>query len=122
MDYKSKSYVIIIITFVLGIVCGVLIKSAITESPFEQIKRLRQHGGIIKRFENILDLSQQQKDKLKPVLDKYSERFEEYSANRRKGFRSIVDSLNTEIKPYLTKEQLQKLEDELKTHDKNSKK
>lgn len=122
MDYKSKSYVIIIITFVLGIVCGILIKSAITESPYEQIKRLRQHGGIVKRFENILDLSQQQKDQLKPVLDKYSNRFVEYSVNRRKGFRAIVDSLNTEIKPYLTDQQLQKLEDELKTHDKNSKK
>jgi Spy/CpxP family protein refolding chaperone len=110
MDYKVKSYVMLSIIFMLGFMAGMLVKDLITESPLEQIRHFRESGGFISRLENDLDLTNEQKEKIKPLLDKYNMHLQVLVQSGNAFFHTSLDSLKEELKPYLNKEQIKKLD------------
>ena len=112
MDYKVKSYVMLSIIFVLGFLAGMLVKDLVTRSPFEQIRNMRVIGGFAKRMENVLELNQQQKENIEPILRRYDEKFHKLAESRMNEVTILADSLKAELKPYLSEEQIQRLRDE----------
>ena len=112
MDYKVKSYVMLSIIFVFGFLAGMLVKDLLIKSPFEQIKNMRVIGGFAKRMENVLELSQQQREKIEPILRRYDGKFHELAESRMNEITILTDSLKAELKPYLSEEQIQRLGDE----------
>ena len=91
------------------------LKPYLTEGQLEQLNEefppipIRP-GMIIEKLEKDLAITDKQKKDLKPIFEKYIRPF---PANNQKqiSFRSPFDSLKEKIKPFLTEEQIKKLDE-----------
>jgi hypothetical protein len=95
-----------VVVFILGGIVGFLIKDIITKSPYDQIKVLRSKGGIVSRFENILNLSEKQKKELKPILENHEKKIFDIAEKSREEIRETVEKFKDELKPYLSDDQI----------------
>jgi hypothetical protein len=111
MDYRVKSYVMLSIIFVMGFLAGMIVKDLLTESPLEQIRNIRTRGVFIGGLENDLELTEKQKKEVRPILDKYDKQIQVFVESGREFFNISLDSLKAELKPYLNKEQIKKMDE-----------
>lgn len=115
MSPKSKTVTIIFITFVLGIALG-----AVGAGTFRYMFDKRHPDGRprpenhTERIMNLLELSDDQVDTVKAILDNHSERMRINFQESMKYLEASIDSLEDELAPVLTDEQLGKLKDERK--------
>lgn len=112
MDYKIKSRLMFGVVFILGGILGYVVKDMVAKSPYDQIRLLRSKGGIVHRFENILNLTEEQKKELKPILENHEKRIMEIAEKSREEIRETMDSFEQELKPYLSDEQIKLLTEE----------
>jgi len=109
---KAKSTLIIISTLLVGIIIGFLINGQITHKKYKKFVEYRKEEGFKNRFHKRFDLTAEQRDILDPIIEKYAK----LNSARMKDFRKVFDSTMTdfhrEIEPYLTPEQIKKLEED----------
>lgn len=106
MKTKTKSIVVILLTLFIGILLGFLLHSNIMKMRYEQMSELRKPGGLINRMESIIDLSEEQKANIEPILKKHENRFRLFRSEAV----SQLDSMRREIKQFLTEDQIKELE------------
>ena len=112
MDYKIKSRLMFGVVFILGGILGYVVKDMVAKSPYDQIRLLRSKGGIVHRFENILNLTEEQKKELKPILENHENKIMEIAKKSREEIRETMDTFKQELKPYLSDEQIKLLTEE----------
>ena len=112
MNIRAKSSLILIFTLIIGILLGVLVDRTLLHRSFEQrIARMRGPGGFIHLFERVLEPTEAQKEKIRKVLDSYSERLTILEKQSRKNFTAVMDSLIQDLQPILSDEQKQRLKE-----------
>lgn len=107
------------------VLLGIMLAAIISSGAYAQ-GRGHGHGGhgrdqrnydrsgkssLANRVYHITDADSVQKLKMKPVLDKTSKRLEALRASYQKQVKRVLDSLSTQLKPYLKEDQLKKLND-----------
>jgi len=70
MNLKVKSSLIIIVTFILGLVLGIILTNFFFRPPtmIDRIAELRSPQGFAERYERIIDPSESQKEKIQHIL------------------------------------------------------
>ena len=121
MNLKVKSSLIIIVTFVFGMVLGSIFTKSFLGPPemMDRIAKLRNPEGFMERFEQILDPDDSQKEKIRYILQNHFERMHNQSLEFRERFMNFNDSLRTELDPILNdeqKERLDKMEERMREH------
>lgn len=116
MDIKTKSVLLILLTFTLGILCGFFLHSYFMEQQFSR-PVIRIGGmmgfGLSQRFDDVLELTPTQKEQINPIINKYEGEIHiTVERNMTLGM-TIMDSLSKEIKPYLSDKQKSLLENEM---------
>ncbi len=111
MSAKFKSAAVLFITLLLGMLIGFLIKTWIVEDKFERMGRIIRPGGLMHILEETVELTEQQKNDLLPVVEYYHEKIKSIGLVTREKLTGLIDSLKTEIRAILTKEQYEILED-----------
>jgi len=119
MDIKTKSVILILITFMLGIISGFFLHSIFIARQFPPM----DHGGrmpfrLSERLDNILQLNPEQMQKINPIITRYDNEIHETVERNRTLGTSIMDSMRTEIAPFLSDKQKSLLDDEM-NHFKN---
>ena len=123
MNLKVKSSLIIIVTFIIGLVLGIIITKSFFRPPkmIDRITELRKQEGFMKRFEKIIDPDESQKEKIKFILQNHFERMHNQSLEFRDRFMNLNDSLRADLDPILNdeqKERLDKMKERMREHGK----
>jgi len=109
MKKSLQSILILTATLALGIVIGIL------GSRFYLMMKVRQFQPtspprLLNRFqEEVLRPTPEQADTLRAIFRKYRPKFVELHQQFREETRTLLDSMQTELKPVLTKEQIRRL-------------
>jgi hypothetical protein len=122
MNLKVKSSLIIIVTFVIGMILGIILTQSLYPPPkmIDKISILRSRGGFMERFERIIQPNEVQKEKIREILEIHFERMHSQSKKFRDQFVELNDSLRTELEPILNdeqKERLEKMTERFREHD-----
>lgn len=103
---KSKPILVLAGTLLIGFVLGFFASGYITHHKIKSFMSHTDKEGFVSMIYERIDATEEQKKQLAPILQKYSE--------KRTGclvrHKTIIDSMRTELEPYLTSKQKQKLE------------
>jgi len=110
MEVKTKSYLMLVATLILGIIIGAAGSGMLRNYFFEKrMEKFRSPNGFIEHMEKIIQPDPSQKDVLREKLEFQQQQFSGLSMQ----FRSKMDSLNVEFKSdlddILTEEQRERL-------------
>lgn len=89
---------------------GFLISGRMTKSRIDRMHSYYTEQGFHREFVRRLDLSSEQLESLQPILQKYAEQNRELLDTHRKHQAESFENLKTEIKPFLTPEQIKRME------------
>jgi Spy/CpxP family protein refolding chaperone len=85
----------------------------------KRIKEFRSFSTpekFIERFEMMLELTDDQKDKIYPIIEKYAKENRNIRVEYREEFKKLMRSYREELEPLLTKEQVEKLKEKSWEH------
>jgi hypothetical protein len=107
MKIQIKTGIILAVTLVIGMVLGALIYGAVMQHRIKQrALGMRKPGGLLRMMEMDLGLDETQTAVVDSVLNRHHERM----YRMRGKLRIMMDSLNKELYPHLTQEQIERLE------------
>lgn len=112
MNLKVKSSLIIVVTFILGMIVGIIFIKSFFPPP-KMIDRLtegRSPGRFMERFERIIDPSESQREKIQEILRLHFEKMHNQSLEFRNRFIELSDSLRADLEPILNEEQIERLD------------
>lgn len=109
MTIQSKSTIIVLATFILGVVVGMLSAGLMIRPEFKPREVFRRESAFMNLHEKLIEPGESQRDTIRVILEKYYEKFSELNSKHRGTVISLLDSLHTEIYPLLTEEQKERL-------------
>ncbi|NOY61167.1 MAG: hypothetical protein GXO75_19835 [Calditrichaeota bacterium] len=111
MTVQTKTTVIILTTLLIGFVLGFLFGNLQHRAQqYKRFSRFREHRGFLDLNERIIHPSPEQKKVVAKILEKYHKKFLQLNRRNFQSISTLLDSMYTELKPHLTKEQIQRLE------------
>ena len=112
MNLKIKSSLIIVFTFILGMIVGIIFIRSFFPPPkmIDRIAEGRTPRGFMDRFERVINPTESQREEIEKILKEHFERMHNQSVKFRDRFKQLNDSLLIELKPILNDEQKQRLE------------
>jgi hypothetical protein len=112
MNLKVKSSLIIVCTFILGMVVGMIFIRAFFPPPkmIDRIAEGRTPRGFIDRFERVINPTDSQKEEIGKILRQHFEKMHKKSEKFRDHFKQMNDSLRIELNPILTDDQKERLD------------
>lgn len=121
MNVKLQSTLIIFATLLIGFLLGWFSAGTwhknkqLTQFNMMRAQRAERGAGgrfgMARRLEQMIQPTETQKDTVKAILSKYHEKFIAKSARDFDFVRLTVDSLAEELKPILSEEQIEKLDE-----------
>ena len=109
MNTKIKSGIILLTTLLIGFVIGFLTSTQVKESRIRELRTFGSAEGFRFMMEHMLELDDEQKDEIRPVVDKYAKKNFELMKNFRGEFSVLMKEFHKELTPYLTPEQIERL-------------
>ncbi len=109
MKKRAQSVLILLVTLMLGIVIGILGSRFYLLTCFRQMQPVSP-PRVLNRFqEEVLRPTPQQADTLRAIFKKYRPKLVELHQQFRQETRTLLDSLQLELEPVLTEEQIRRL-------------
>ena len=107
MKTRYKTIGLLFGTLLIGIVIGMILHTIFLRGQFRKhIHKIRTEDGFIQRFEDLIQPTEEQRAQLEEVLKKHFEEMDK----QHEIFRTLTDSLKTDIDHILTEEQRQRLQ------------
>ena len=110
MNIKIKTTLIILITFIIGMVAGSMITQVYLKYRMKKILSMNMPAGFAAHFERIIEPTDEQRKALREILYKYGEKISEMRQKIRQEFLPINQAMQEEMDSILTPEQKQRLE------------
>lgn len=112
MNLKVKSSLIIVFTFILGMIVGIIFMRAFFPPPnmIDRIAEGRTPRGFMDRFERVINPTESQREEIEKILQQHFERMHNQSIKFRDHFKQMNDSLRIELDPILSDEQKGRLD------------
>lgn len=114
MTTRTKSVLIIIGTFVIGVLIGALINGAMVRHRMNRIDKMRTVPGFSSEMQKIIQPTKEQLPKIEPILNRTANALVQLGKQQFEHANVIVDSMVVDLNPYLTKEQITRLEDHIR--------
>lgn len=105
LTQKQQTITIIVFTLIFGFLLGVFTSGLYIRKEFREFISVKNERGFKQKMCKILDLSDEQKIVLDSVFTKHAVVIKELHEKFFDGFKQNMDSLETEIFPFLTEEQ-----------------
>lgn len=118
MDLRIKNTLIVVGTLLIGIIIGFLVNGRLTSMRMDNMRQNFIERGMERQLMNTINPSPEQMEKIMSVFNDFEEKRRRQLFKHRDEQREIFEEFENELKPYLSSEQLERLQ-ELK--DKNRK-
>ena len=113
---KTITYTsIIVLTLLIGFIIGFLVSGRVTRQKIRKMRSEFTDQGFNRQFMRVLHPSPEQMEQLKPILKDYARKHRETMESLHGEQEELFQDFKSEIEPYLTDEQIQRLE---KMHEK----
>jgi len=106
---KTKSLILISLILIIGFVLGFLSSNYLRYRKMKEFRSYISVEGFRYHALKILEPNEEQKDKIVPVIDKFSKANQELRKKYKSEFIRLMKQYHNELDPLLTKEQLEKL-------------
>lgn len=103
---KSKPYLILLLTLILGIAIGFLGSGLVVRNKIQDLRKMKTREGMAQVLERMLDLEEAQIPQVRPVLEEHALRMRDLWDKHRDERRVEIDKLFEALQPVLTEEQL----------------
>ena len=110
MDIKIKTTLIILFTFIIGMVTGAIITRAFLKYRVEKVLSMSAPAGFAAHFERIIEPTDEQREIVRKILNKYGRQMFQMRQKNLKEFLSIDQAMQEELNSILTPEQRMRLE------------
>lgn len=118
MKSYLKTIGLFLITLLIGIGIGFQISEVLVNKKFETMQNYLKPDGFVKFYDDVIKPDSKQKEVIKPILLKYHEQISTTLIGGFGKVDSLKTSLREELKPLLTKEQLNRFDEMMKEHKK----
>ncbi|HKJ45994.1 MAG TPA: hypothetical protein VJ991_09235 [Balneolales bacterium] len=122
MKTRTKTILVIAGTLIIGIILGVFLTGAVMRHRLNRIAEMQTRPGFVKIMEHIIQPTEKQKKEIEPILTNTAHRLTQVYVDKRKKIAQIGDSLRSELQPYLTDEQYQRLTRRMRHHEREHRK
>ena len=109
MTIHGKTAMILLSTLIIGILCGALITGAVTQARITPLGGAPSPDRFIRHMDRIIQPDAKQREAIQQTLEDYRPRFEATMTQHRDEIRALIDSLQKDLKPLLTEEQLERM-------------
>jgi hypothetical protein len=109
MNMHVKTTIILFITLTIGFALGALTMSSLRRSAIHRFADIREPRGLIDFYSKEFDLTEAQRDSIGKIFKSYHPRMMQLATKHRAMLKQLQDSLHAELAPFLTKEQLKRL-------------
>ncbi|MBC8174498.1 MAG: hypothetical protein H8E82_02425 [Candidatus Marinimicrobia bacterium] len=110
LQSKSKSIIIIVSTLILGVIIGLTSARFLVHNRIERLAEMSHLEGFVNVMENIIKPSEDQAEEIREILTNHHKRISEMREQHIVEIQIVMDSLKTDLKPYLTDRQLEQIE------------
>jgi hypothetical protein len=110
MRMGTKSILMILMTLIIGMVIGFLISGVIARHRMQRFITMREPGRMVGFIERMIGPDESQREAVRAVLQKHSERFWKIHSRFESEMLALRDSLKKDLDPILTEEQKKRLE------------
>jgi hypothetical protein len=108
MNVRTKTILILVITFMAGGILGVLVSGTLRRHHLNRIVRLREPQGFVGFTEQVLKPTQTQKDTVQKILLENHKRISELRERNMRELSALMDSLQLRLAQVLTKDQMKR--------------
>ncbi len=116
MNIKIKTTLIILITFIIGMLAGSMITQAFLKYRMKKILSMNMPAGFADHFERIIEPTDEQRKALREILYKYGEKLSEMREKIQQEFLPINKAMEEELDAVLTPGQKKRLEERFSRH------
>lgn len=102
---KSKAFLTVVLSIIIGFILGFLVSSQITRMRTKDVRSMSSQSSFKSRTYELIQPTEEQKGKIDPVIDYYSDQFDSMRSVTHKGFRKLIIDYHNSLEPYLTDEQ-----------------
>jgi len=113
MNIKLKTALIIIVTFILGIVIGAMFNRTLSQNRIKNILSRRNPVHFVSSYERIIGPDASQRKLVREVLNKHAKRISGIRTNYNEELQSSIESLFKDLDPLLTPQQKMRLKKRL---------
>jgi hypothetical protein len=113
MTTKSKATLLVLVTFLLGALVGALINGAIASRQSKALSALPPGPMFSSIVERAIRPDEQQRDAVMKILERHSGTMAALAEKFRETMARTTDSVQSELRPYLTPEQQRRLKERL---------
>lgn len=110
MNIKIKTTLIILFTFIIGMVAGSMVTQAFLKYRMKKVLSMNMPAGFAAHFERIIEPTDEQRKALREILYKYGEKLSVMREKIRQEFLPINKAMEEELDSILTPEQKKRLE------------
>lgn len=106
---KTKYLLLLFVTFIAGFFIGSLTTGRVTKSKVQKIKSMNTPKGFRENIFKIVEATEDQKPKLTPVLDSFSNIHWQLMQKSWEEQKIMFNKLDSAIQPHITSEQFELL-------------
>lgn len=106
-----KGIITVVGLLVLGFVGGFFTHRQVTIQQVQKVREIGQARGFQSHLLQFLEPTTEQREQLEPIISRYAQQMGDQWREHRQERKALVDAMHAEIKPLLTSDQLQKLDD-----------
>jgi len=115
---KTRAILTIVISIILGFVVGFYTSSQIARHRTRDVKSLSSKEKFRMRTFSIIEPTEDQKEKILPIVDEYAAHFDSLKKHTYKEFNIFFEKYHSNLEPYLNEEQIEHLRNFPKHHKK----
>ena len=106
---KTRAVLTIIIAILTGFALGYVTSNQVRHLKTKDVRRMSSKKTFKERSIEIIVPDETQMEELDPMLDKYAHRFDSLRKVTSDQYKSFVEEFHTEIFPYLTEDQIARM-------------
>ncbi|MBN1154118.1 hypothetical protein JXB12_04280 [candidate division KSB1 bacterium] len=115
MNVKKKSYIILLATFIIGIMIGIMLdRCFMSPRKIDKIAYMKTRERLAGIIFHVVQPKEDQIDDIKRILEDHSQRFMKIENESRENVAAAFDSLMKDLSPILTDKQEERLQNKLK--------
>ncbi len=112
---RTKSILLLVCTLLLGVLLGAVLNTWLAQERFERIQALRSAQGFERMVErSVAPVSDEQSEQISIVMEEWGPRIVQQRREHRRETRALMDSVRTDLRPILSDEQMERLEERLR--------
>ena len=108
---KIRALLTIFLSLILGFVIGFVVSQEVVRYRVKDVQSMSSQESFKSRTYSIIEPTSQQQMVLDPIIDEYSAKLDETSTRMRGEYHTLISEFHAELRPYLSEEQIKKLEE-----------